>query len=399
MVNGLSATELVGYIFKSFNFNSPKLIFGIGSISILKNILDSVKCRKYLLVTDPNIEKAGIITTVSKLLEGYKGEAYLIEPREPYIEDSEKIAGYVRGKDYDVVIGLGGGSVLDLAKVASFAPYNPGKVADYIGIDKVKSKGLYLILIPTTAGTGSEVSKYIVLSTVDGVKVAIGSDYIVADYAVVDPMLTLTMPTYVTISGGLDALAHAFEALISKKANLLTDLLSLEAIKLIFKYLPIATYNGDDIEARYYMSLASTLAGLAFSNSSLVAGHAIAYTYAHRCRLPHGISVGIALPYMLKYNAPASLNKLLQVARVLGIAREDKSDYEIALDLVLRIRNLLKLLKVPTTLKELNIPKEELPALAKSLVTQYARLLPNNPRRIEYEDALSIFSEMWEGST
>jgi len=380
-----------------FNFASPKIIFGLDSTRKLKEILEDLKCRKYLLVTDPNIEKAGIVSKIISYLAGFEGEIYHIEPHEPYIEDAEKVAGFVREHEYDVVIGVGGGAVLDLAKVASLAPSNPGKVSDYIGLNKVKYKGLHLVLIPTTAGTGSEVSPYIVLSTVEGIKVAIGSPKIMADYAIVDPMLTITMPTKITVSSGLDALSHAFEALMSKRSNTMTDTIALESISLIVKYLPIAAFRGDCVKARYYMSLASMLAGLAFSNASLVAGHAIAYTYAHKYKLPHGISCGLALPYIMDYNLPLCLDKFVQVARAIGVPVSGKTDYEVAVDVVKRIKGLLRLLKAPSTLRDIRVQKDELPVFAKSLITDYARLLPNNPRKIEYEDALEIFNRMWEG--
>ena len=218
-----------------------------------------------------------------------------------------------------------------------------------------------------------------------------------ADYAIIDPKLTLTMPPRITASSGLDALSHVFEALMSRKANPITDALAVEAIKLIFKYLPIAFFQGDNIEARYYMSLAATIAGLAFSNASLVAGHAIAYAYASKYRLPHGISCGLALPYIMDYNLPTCVDKFLRVARELNIPTENLSDYEICVKVVRSVKKMIQMVKVPVTLRDLGVSKDELPTSAKSLVTDYTRLLVFNPRKIEYEDALKIFNNMWEG--
>jgi len=381
----------------TYSFDNPRIIFGLNSITRLSEIIDELKCKKYLLVTDPNIEKTNIINEVKNYLKNIEGETYLIEPHEPYISDAEKIADFVRTRDYDVIIGVGGGSVLDLAKVAAFIVNNPGKVADYIGAFKVKNKGLPLILVPTTAGTGSEVSAAIVLSTSEGIKVAIWSPKVMADFAIVDPQLTLTMPPKITASSGLDALSHAFEALMSKRSNPLTDTIALESIKLIFKYLPLAFFQGDNIEARYYMALAATMAGLAFSNASLVAGHAIAYTYASEYKLPHGISCGLALPYIMDFNLPTCIDKFIRAAKIMDLPIGNLSDYEISIKVIKNVKKIIKTVKAPVTLSDIGVSKNEIPKLAKSLITDYARLLVYNPRRLEYEDALDIFNRMWEG--
>ena len=372
----------------SGSFLSPYVIFGIDKI-------EELGCKKYLLVSNPILDEVGILTKVTSYLKGKEGKVFLTSPREPYIEDAEKSAEVVRKDKFDIIIGVGGGSVMDLAKMASMAANNPGSIEEYVGKNKVRNRGLPMILVPTTSGTGSEVTFAAVLSKSDGTKVAVWDKKILADIAIIDPKLTVTMPPKVTASSGLDALSHAVEALTNTLANPVTDSLALESLKLIFRSLPKAYAKGSDLNARYEMSLAAFMAGLAFSNSMLNAGHAIAYTYSHKYKLPHGLACGIATPYVLRYNVPKITDKVVTIAKVIGETVDDP--YEAGERVAKRIVDLIKQIEMPSNLREIGVKEEELPQFAEDLLSKYSRLLPTNPRNITYEDAVNILRDMWEG--
>lgn len=376
------------------SFTSPRIIFGIDSIDAIEEIAPRFG-RKFMIITDSALEKAGILAKVVDRAKGLERLVHVIEPREPYVEDAEAIAAAARESGCDAIIGVGGGSVLDLAKVASMAPANPGPIEGYLGKDKLTRKGLPLIAIPTTSGTGSEVTQAIVLSTREGVKMAIWDQRVMPDVAIVDPALTTSMPPKVTASSGIDALSHSVEALMSKLANPITDCLAIESIRMIFRNLPKAFARGEDLEARYHMSLAALMAGLAFSNSSLTAGHAVAYTYSHRYRMPHGVACGLALPYVMAYNMPAVAESLSRAAEAIGEGGGDP--LEASKGLVRRVMDLARMVGIPTSLREVGAEEGEIRAFAEDLLGKYSRLLPNNPRRISQEDAMEIFRRAWEG--
>ncbi len=373
---------------------SPRIIFGVDSINGIGGIALEFG-RKFMLLTDSALERAGILAKVTDRMKGLEVVVHTIEPHEPYLEDAEGVAAAARASGCEGVIGVGGGSVLDLAKIASIAPMNPGPMEGYLGRGKLLKKGLPLIAIPTTSGTGSEVTQAIVLSTQDGVKVAIWDPRAMPDVAIVDPTLALSMPPSVTASSGIDALSHSIEALMSKLANPVTDCLAVESIRMIFGSLPKAFARREDLEARYHMSMAALMAGLAFSNSSLTAGHAVSYTYSHRYRMPHGAACGLALPYVMAYNMPAVSEKLARAAEAIGERAGDQ--FEAGKRFIARTMELTRMVGIPLSLREIGAKEEDIAIFAKDLLEKYSRLLPNNPRQISQGDALEIFKRAWEG--
>ncbi|MEM3023067.1 MAG: iron-containing alcohol dehydrogenase [Candidatus Bathyarchaeia archaeon] len=373
---------------------SPRIIFGVGSIDEIGGLTSELG-KKVMIITDSALERAGILAKVMDRLKGLEAVAHVIEPREPLMEDAEAIAAKAKASGCEAIIGIGGGSVLDLAKVASMAPANPGPMGGYLGKDKLAGKGLPLIAIPTTSGTGSEVSQAIVLSTRDGMKAAIWDRRVMPDIAIVDPTLTISMPPKVTASSGVDALSHSAEALMSKLANPITDCLAIESIRIIFRSLPRAFVQGDDLKARYDMSMAALMAGLAFSNSSLAAGHAIAYTYSHKYGMAHGAACGLALPYAMAYNMPVIAKKLARAAEAVGVAPGDP--FAMGRGFVAKTMELIRMVEIPLSLREVGGREEDIAIFAKDLLEKYSRLLPNNPREISQEGALEILRRAWEG--
>jgi len=376
VVVGIDAVKRLGEVAKAFG-NKALVVAGRGS-------LESGRIK----VIEDELTKAGVDFTI-----------YSDFKPEPTLNQAEKLAEYVsRVLSYekiDFVVGFGGGSSLDMAKVASLASANPRPIGQYMGVDKVLRKGLPLILVPTTAGSGSEVSKSIVLVR-DGMKDGIVSEKVMADLAIVDPVLTITMPPSLTSMTGIDALSHAIEAYMSINANVFTDPLALKAISMVSTNLRKAYSNGSDLDARKAMSEAALLAGLAFSNASNCAGHAAASAFAVKYGVPHGVACGISLPYVMKFNMLAIAERLADIAIAMGIEGEGLSTRELAQLAIAEVIDLLMDLDLPTSLQEIGVPEEDIVKLADNML-KMTRLLEANPRRVGPEEARKIFEVMWRG--
>lgn len=395
------STNVYHPLMKIHNFRVPRnIIFGLNAAERVGTEAKHLGGAKALIVTDKIIEKIGLVENVKSSLEkeGLSVTVFDKIKGEPTIDMAEKAAETVREDDYDLVVGVGGGSSLDMAKVASTMATNPGNVRQYIGLNMVKKRGLPKILIPTTAGTGSEVSASAVMEDPDRkIKTFIRSPYQFADAAIVDPLMTVTMPPRVTAATGLDALSHAVEAFITVASSPIADPLALQAIKLVASNLPIAFATGENLESRYNMSLAALLAGMCLSyNAGVCGGHVAASAFSLEYNLPHGVSCALALPYIMEYNLMACTPKLAVVAEAMGESTSTLSLREAASKAVASVRRLVKDVNLPLTLKDLDIPKEAIPKLAENMMTR-AGMLAKNPRNVTKEDAYKIFERMWAG--
>jgi len=374
-----------------------RLLFGPDSV---KNVGKEVKRfgNRALIVTDEGVQRAGLVSKVTDALltEGVEFYVFNGVKMEPDLENARVVAKTSRERDYDVVIGVGGGSCLDMAKVATVMATNEGDVEEYFGDELVKRPGLPLILIPTTSGSGSEATRGSVISVGD-IKKVIFSRWMIAEVAIVDPMMTLTMPPKLTAITGIDALSHAVESILSKRSNIVSSALARESIKLVSEGLEAAYRNGKDVNARYRMAIAATLAGASFANSSVILGHGISYALGTLFHVPHGLGCGIALPYVMEYNMQVRADALRDVAASFGLNVWGLDDLEAAKMAVRATANLIKNVELPISLKEMGIPREAVPELANVLVSKYQRLLNNNPCEVTYEDANRIFMRMWEG--
>lgn len=383
---------------RSYEIKLPKkILFGIGSLDKLgleaKNLTEG---RSTLIITDENIARIGVASRVERILldEGFDIEIFdKVEP-EPSIDTAEAVSRFARSARFDLVVGVGGGSVMDMAKIASIASTNPKPVRSYIGVNLVEKPGLPHILIPTTAGTGSEATDIAVVTLPeDEVKSSVISPYLIPDIALIDPSLTYTLPPRITASTGLDAISHALEALMSVNSNHITDIVALEALKLAYRYLPEA-YSSPNPENRYYMSLAALLAGIALCNAGVCLGHALAYTFAVKYRVPHGVSCGLTLPYAFEYNSVSIDHKIPYIAKSLGIDVEGRSIDELSRKIKDNLIKLLEKLGIPTKLRQLGIDRKDIPNLASKLIS-LERLLKRNPRTVTIDEALEIIEEMW----
>ena len=287
-------------------FLSPnRILFGIDAVKGLAPEVKQLGGEKVLIVTDPGLVEAGLVEAIKAPLDS-DGIAFSlydqVEP-EPPARIVDQCAQYLKDEKCDLIIGVGGGSSLDVAKGASIMATNEGSILNYSGVDMVQKRGRPKILIPTTAGTGSEVTRVLVLTDeASNIKMAIYSNYVLSDVAIVDPMMTLSMPPKVTADTGIDALVHAIETYVSASATPFSDILAIEAIRLIAENLTKTFAKGENVEARYHMSLAATISGLAFGSGGLGAVHALSNPLGIEYHFPHGRINAIMLPHVMTFN-------------------------------------------------------------------------------------------------
>jgi len=398
----MDTINLSTFIGRSYSFHFPKkIIFGVGSSESVGLEAKALGGSRVLLVTDKNLMQIDSIKEIEGILlrEGLNVEVFSDVESEPSIEVADKIAEFARNGAYDLIVGVGGGSVLDMAKIASIAIKNPGPMRKYVGVNLVERPGVPKILMPTTAGTGSEVTNVAVITLSDEeTKSAVISPYMFGDVAIVDPELTYTMPPRITASTGLDALSHALEALMAVNANPLTDALALQSIRIIVKCLPKAYKNGDT-ESRFGMSLGSLMAGIAFANSWVCLGHALAYSFSVTYKVPHGVSCGLSLPYAFKFNMSAIQHKIQDIAEAMGLFKEIENKEKNLGNLILsKLLNLLSDLNVPMRLKDIGVPENDIDKIANKLLT-FTRLIQRNPRNVSEREAHNLIMEMWSGLT
>lgn len=376
----------------------PKtILFGVGALRTLGDEAGKLEAKKALIITDPGVYQAGLVDPVKEQLAkaGLLIEVFADAEPEPTLPKLNDTANQLRGNKYDLLVGLGGGSSMDAAKGLSVLLAHGGIGQDYIGVDKVPGPGIPVFTIPTTAGTGSEVTNIAIFGDPEKeLKLGMVSPYLLARLALVDPTLTYNCPPGVTAASGIDALVHAIECYTSTKANNFTDALALEAMRLIVGSLRVAVSNGSDEEARNHMSEGALLAGIAFVNASVTAVHALAYALGSRFHVPHGVANGLLLPYVMECNLPANLPRYAVIAQILGEEIEGVSLREAAERGVRAVKTLAIDINIPLHLRALGVPKEALEGMAVA-TTEVTRLLANNPKKLTLDDVRAIWESAW----
>ena len=389
-------------MFQNIVFQTPTIIFGIDTIRQVGQQAKSLGAGRVLLVTGPQVKKAGVVDKVlsSLQVEGITVEVNLQDrdTPEPATELVEKTAEIARKGNFDVIVGLGGGSILDVAKMVSALMTNPGKTADYFGKEKVPKRGRPTIMIPTTAGTGAEVTKHaIFLDRSINVKMVVASSNLLPNVAIVDPGLSMSCPPSVTASSGIDAFIHSAEAFLSKNANTITDTLALESISVITKWLGPAFADGNDMEARYQMSLGSLMAGIVLNNSGTSLLHAMAYPVGGEHHTPHGVTLSALMLACFDYVAVAREAKMALLAKAMGEPIEGLAPREVVTRVLEAIRHLILSVDLPASLADLDIDRGE------TDIHQWAveahkeqRLLSRSPRILSVEDIEIIYENAFE---
>lgn len=380
---------------KLIALKSPNLILaGYGALARMGEEARNLDARKTLMVTDKGIVNTGIAARVAEVLEAHGSSVDVFDEvtPDPDIACCEACIGRAQSGGYDLIVGVGGGSPMDIASLTGLMRVNPGRVSDYFGVNLVKSPGLPTFLVATTAGTGAEVTPNAILTdTAAKLKKGVVSPYILPRAAIVDPELTISMPPRVTSFTGMDALTHAIEAYTSMNASPLTDIYAREAIRLIARSLRTAVAKGERRDARYDMSIGSLYAGIALANAGVGAVHALAYPLGGEFNVPHGIANGLLLPHVMAFNITGDPCKFADVALLMGEPVDGLTIIEQARRSVDAVHALIADMDMPRTLGELDIPREAVPHMAEAAMN-VTRLMNNNPRDMRAADAEAVFN-------
>ena len=371
-----------------------KIVFGTGCIQTLVEDYKKMGLQRLFVLTAPPIRPLIEDTLAELKSAGVNIEVFQDIVAEPTVNDFKKILEVARQFKADSVVGVGGGSVLDVTKLIAAFINSDQQVEDCFGTGFIKQKGLWFACLPTTAGTGSEVSpNAILLDERDHLKKGIVSPFLIADVAYVDPKLTWTVPAKVTADTGMDALTHCIEAYTNKFAHPSVDIYALQGIRLIAANLEKAVKNGQDQEAREALAFGSLYGGLFLGPVNTAAVHALSYPLGGEFHIPHGLSNAILLPSVMKFNMPANIKRHAEVAIALG-CQPGKNDEETAQRGVDFIYQLADAVGIPKKLTDLGIPQTAVDGMAKAAM-QVQRLLKNNPREVTEQDARDIYNSLY----
>ncbi|MEG8976547.1 MULTISPECIES: iron-containing alcohol dehydrogenase [Priestia] len=384
---------------KLYQFQTANhLIAGQNSIEKVGEHLSllGTEVKSALIITQPSMKRLGFVEKLIHQLSDKGVSAYVnidVLP-EPTVENIEEVFQAISKEQYDVLIGFGGGSVLDATKILSVLQTNNQSIRELLGTDLVKNPGTPTILIPTTSGTGSEVTPNAIVTLPDEeLKIGIVSKYLLPKLVVLDPVLTLSLPRPITAATGMDAFTHSLESFISNKSNLISDMVALESIRLISSSIIEAYQNGNSVEAREKMLVGSMYGGMALTSAGTAAVHALAYPLGGKFKIPHGVANSMLLPHVMEFNMDAIEDRLFLVAEPMGIKIEGFSKTEVAQKVVNRIVEWTNVLEIPQNLKEYGVKEEDVPELALS-ASKVTRLLNNNPKEVSLKDMEGIYRKL-----
>jgi alcohol dehydrogenase class IV len=386
-------------LIKPFKFRMPQEVtFGSGCSRTAPEKASLLGSKRPLLITGSHMAQSEDLTWLmerSSELGMCPGHWDKVEP-EPPVELLEEAAVFIRNGSYDCLIAFGGGSSMDFAKMAAVMAENPDiKVSDMVGSEKIPRKGLPTIMIPTTSGSGSEVSAVAVFSFTDErMKKGISSRFLVADIALVDPELTLDLPPHITAASGMDALVHGVESFLSLGTNQFTQDLALIAISNIYSNLTECVLNGQNLKAREAQSYGSMIAGMAFSMSGTAGVHAMAYPLGGQFHVPHGEANTALLRWVMEYSLEGCEEKFIPIAKAMGVYADRMSACDSANAALKAIVELGEKIGVKTRLREFGIPKEASAEMAEAALKE-VRLMSNNPRPLDFEAVKKIYENAW----
>ena len=383
---------------KTFTFTgAKKIIFGCESLKQLPDCMTELKAKRPIFFLDGNLSTEEFRKKISTLC-GINAKECIIYDNiigEPELKLADEGAALAAEKGSDLVIGIGGGSTMDVAKAVAVIAKNGGKAEDYLGLNRVPAPGLPTIMIPTTAGTGSEVTFTGVFIRKDlNKKEGINSIYMYPDVALLDPELTVSVPPAVTAATGLDALCHAIESYTSIISSPMSEMVSMEAIRLISENLKACVLDGNNVEARSHMLLGSMYAGLGLANAGVTAVHSLSYPLGGQYGISHGIANTVLLAPTMRFNVSGAEEKFSRIAKTMGKTTDGKSLPEAAKLAVTAVEELVRDCGINTSLEKLGIPRENFHVLAEAAM-MVARPLANNPRTVTIEDAIAIYEDAY----
>ncbi|WP_036404310.1 iron-containing alcohol dehydrogenase [Mycolicibacterium cosmeticum] len=373
-------------------FHAPEIVFGLDSMAEAAHAALRLGGLRPLLVTDPGLIEAGWVDELVRHLRDQGVAVKVWSALTPNPKDHEITAGhdFYRAHGCDVLIALGGGSVIDAAKGIAILSANGGDILDYAGVDKATMPIPPLVVLPSTSGTGADVSQFcIVTDTTRNTKITILGRALVPDITVIDPRLLTTMPEWLNAATGLDALTHGIEAFVSLGHNQLTDHHALRSVVMVTENLVTTIERPQDMSARVLMAQAALEAGLAFTNAILGAAHAMSHQVGGLLDLPHGVINGVLLPHVVRFNAEADPAPFATIAACLGIADQRAPQLESALALADRLQDLARRVGVPRGLAELGVRDEDVPVLAHNAMADAC--ITTNPRAADEAQLRALF--------
>lgn len=371
------------------------VLSGRGSLERIGELASKYRPESVVLLVDENVQKNGGADRLAALLSASCAKLCVVSniPVEPETGQVKELFARVEELQADLIVAMGGGSVLDSAKMISVLLRNPAYLENLLDAGLIRERGVPLIAVPTSAGTGSEATpNSIVVVPEQKLKVGVVHPFFIPDSVILDPETTLSLPAHVTAATGLDAFCHAIECFISKKSNPFSDLYALEAIRLVARSLFKAYSDGSDIDAREDLLLAAFYGGMCIASSSTVAVHALSYPLGGRYRIPHGLSNAILLPWVMEFNRDAVVGKFAEVAGAMGIPPGADAE-ETSKRVVEGIFSLVRSLGIPSTLRELGVGTDDLDEIVAAAM-KVTRLLDNNPKPVSPGDARSIYMKL-----
>ena len=376
----------------------PDVLVGPEASKQLGDLAVSLGITRALIVTDRGIIQFGLLDSATNSLNASKVEYELYadvvaDPPESVVMDA-----VTEGQAFncDGVIGFGGGSSMDVAKLLAVLIKGEQSLSDIYGVDQITAGRLPLIQVPTTAGTGSEATMVSIITTGETTKAGVVSRTLLADKIVLDASLTLGLPPHVTAATGIDAMVHAIEAYTSKRLkNSLSDMLAREALRLLAGNIVVAVKQGDNLDARGSMLLGAMLAGQAFANAPVAAVHALAYPLGGNYHIPHGLSNSLVLPHVIRFNGPSAGDLYKEIAPLIMPGKSLPDDALVVTEMLAEhFLSLAEDLGLQTSLSQMNVPEGDLPKLAEEAMLQQ-RLLINNPREVSVDDSLEIYRQAY----
>ncbi|PWX19832.1 L-threonine dehydrogenase [Clostridium perfringens] len=379
----------------SYKFFMPAIsLMGADCLKDAGDQVGELGFKKALIVTDKVLGQIGIVKKVTDVLDNKNIEYAIYDETKPNptVKNVNDGLALLKEKECDFVISLGGGSAHDCAKGIALLATNGGEIKDYEGVDKSKKPQLPMVGINTTAGTGSEMTLFAIITDEERhIKMALVDKHLTPIIAVNDPMLMLAMPKSLTAATGMDALTHAIEAYVSTAATPITDACAEKAIELISNYLVNAVEDGQDVEARDMMAYAEYLAGMAFNNASLGYVHAMAHQLGGFYNLPHGVCNAILLPHVQEYNKSTSASRLAKIAKIMGGNIEGLTDEQGAYLCIDMIKSLSQTIGIPEGLGVLGVKESDFETLATNVLNDACSL--TNPRKGNLEEVIAIFKK------
>lgn len=378
-------------------FNAGRIAAGAGSVERLPALVAEFGAKRVLVISDKGVAAAGLVAGPQRALATAGIAVTVVDttPPEPEVRDVDAILAAARAAGaFDAVVGIGGGSAMDVAKIVAVLLAHPATLRDYLNKTPVPGRGLPTVMVPTTAGTGAEATpNSIILVPEDELKVGIVSPMLLPDGVILDPLLTLTLPPAVTASTGMDALTHAIECYCSKKGNPFSDLYGLEAIRLIARSIRRAYRDGGDVEARHDMLLGAFYGGVCIATSSTTAVHALAYPLGGKYRIAHGLSNAMLLPFVMEFNLPGSEPRFAAMAQAMGLPVEDLAPLAAGEKMIKALYALNADLGIVSSLRDKGITERDLDGLVDG-AAKVTRLLDNNPRPMSRNDMRAIYQRL-----